>query len=165
MREYLKKLLDGEVVDPSEIPFHGSNRSRTIRAWAKDLGFACKIDSFKYNNVSKFLIFPLNFEIGKYMYHKFKELEWLKDQIATFKDDNQSIALSSTLSKSSESSGRPQLRRPEEQYAVNYSTKLNSTLVGSYGINVNYRHESGAEDWVGLLSGAHRILECNVALF
>tara|TARA_E500000178_G_scaffold354175_1_gene422313 strand:+ start:1084 stop:2943 length:1860 start_codon:yes stop_codon:yes gene_type:complete len=67
----------------------------------------------------------------------------------TFKDDNQRIALSSTLSKSSETSGRPQLRRPEEQYAVNYSTKLNSTLVGSYGINVNYRHESGAEDWVG----------------
>ena len=67
----------------------------------------------------------------------------------TYKDDNQSIALSSTLSKSSESSGRPQLRRPEEQYVVNYSAKLNSTFVGSYGMNVNYRHESGAEDWVG----------------
>ena len=67
----------------------------------------------------------------------------------TYKDDNQRLTLSSTLSKSSESSGRPQLRRPEEQYGVNYSAKLNSTLVGSYGVNLNYRHESGAEDWVG----------------
>ena len=67
----------------------------------------------------------------------------------TYKDDNQSIALSNTLSKSSEASGRPQLRRPEEQYGVNYSAKLNSTLVGSYGVNVNYRHQSGSEDWVG----------------
>lgn len=67
----------------------------------------------------------------------------------TFKNDSQRLALTSTFSKSSESSGRPQLRRPEEQYGVNYNAKLDSTLVGSYGMNVNYRHQSGSEDWVG----------------
>ena len=66
-----------------------------------------------------------------------------------FKGDKQKLNLFSTLSKSSESNGRPQLRRPDEQYGVNYNAKLNSKLFGLFGINYNYRHIGKAEDWVG----------------
>ena len=66
-----------------------------------------------------------------------------------FKGDKQKLNLSSTFSKSTESNGRPQLRRPDEQYGVNYNAKLNSKLFGLFGINYNYRHIGKAEDWVG----------------
>jgi len=67
----------------------------------------------------------------------------------TFKNDNQRISLTNTLSKSSEGNGKPQLRRPEKQYGVNYNAKLNSSYFGIFGMNVNYRHVGKAEDWVG----------------
>ena len=67
----------------------------------------------------------------------------------TFKIENQKLELTNTLSKSLEGSGRPQLRRPEKQYGVNYNAKLNSKYTGSYGINLNYKHVGKAEDWVG----------------
>ena len=67
----------------------------------------------------------------------------------TFKNDNQRISLTNTLSKSSEGNGRPQLRRPEKQYGVNYNAKLNTSYTGLFGMNVNYRHVGKAEDWVG----------------
>ena len=67
----------------------------------------------------------------------------------TFKSDNQRVSLTNTLSKSSEGNGRPQLRRPEKQYGVNYNAKLNSSYTGLFGININYRHVGKAEDWVG----------------
>ena len=67
----------------------------------------------------------------------------------TFKNDNQRISLTNTLSKSSEGNGKPQLRRPEKQYGVNYNAKLNTSYTGLFGMNVNYRHVGKAEDWVG----------------
>ena len=67
----------------------------------------------------------------------------------TFKNDNQRLSLTNTLSKSSEGHGRPQLRRPEKQYGVNYNAKLNTSYTGLFGMNVNYRHVGKAEDWVG----------------
>ena len=67
----------------------------------------------------------------------------------TFKNDNQRVSLTNTLSKSSEGNGRPQLRRPEKQYGVNYNAKFNSSYTGLFGMNVNYRHVGKAEDWVG----------------
>ena len=67
----------------------------------------------------------------------------------TFKNDNQRISLTNTLSKSSEGNGKPQLRRPEKQYGFNYNAKLNSSYFGLFGMNVNYRHVGRAEDWVG----------------
>jgi vitamin B12 transporter len=67
----------------------------------------------------------------------------------TFKGDNQRLTLTNTLSKSSEGNGRPQLRRPEKQYGVNYNAQLDSNFIGSYGLNFNYRHAGKAEDWVG----------------
>jgi vitamin B12 transporter len=67
----------------------------------------------------------------------------------TFKNDNQRISLTNTLSKSSEGNGKPQLRRPEKQYGVSYNAKLNSSYTGLFGMNVNYRHVGKTEDWVG----------------
>ncbi len=57
-----------------------------------------------------------------------------------YKDDNQRLNLSSTFSKSYTGKGVPQQRRPEQQYGVNYNAKLKSSYIGSYGVNVNYRH-------------------------
>jgi len=67
----------------------------------------------------------------------------------SFKGNKQKLKLSSTFSKSTESNGRPQLRRPDEQYGINYNAKLNSNLIGLFGVNLNYRHVGKAEDWVG----------------
>ena len=66
-----------------------------------------------------------------------------------FRGDKQRLNLTSTFSKSSEGNGRPQLRRPEKQYGINYNAKLNSSLTGLFGVNFNYRHVGKAEDWVG----------------
>ena len=67
----------------------------------------------------------------------------------TYKDDIQRLSLSSTFSKSYTDKGVPQQRRPEQQYGVNYNAKLKSNYIGSYGININYRHVGKVEDWVG----------------
>ena len=63
--------------------------------------------------------------------------------------ENQMLNLKSNFSKSREGSGRPQLRRPEQQYIISYNGKKNSTLIGDYGINLNYKHVGQVEDWVG----------------
>ena len=76
------------------------------------------------------------------------EQEGLESSLS-FIGDNQRLNLTSTFSKSSEANGRPQLRRPDEQYGVNYNAKLNSSLIGLFGLNFNYRHVGKAEDWVG----------------
>ena len=68
-----------------------------------------------------------------------------------FKGKNQRLTLTSTFSKSSEGNGRPQLRRPEKQYGVNYNAKMKSKYFGLYGVNLNYRHVGQAEDWVGFV--------------
>ncbi len=67
----------------------------------------------------------------------------------SFKGDKQRLTLTNVFSKSSEGNGRPQLRRPEKQYGVNYNAKLNSSFTGLFGVNFNYRHAGKAEDWVG----------------
>ncbi len=67
----------------------------------------------------------------------------------TFKDENQRLSLTNTFSKSTEGNGRPQLRRPEKQYGVNYNGKLNSKYIGLYALNLDYRHVGRVEDWVG----------------
>jgi vitamin B12 transporter len=63
--------------------------------------------------------------------------------------DKQKLKLMSTFSKSTESNGRPQLRRPDKQYGINYNAKFSSNLIGLFGVNFNYRHVGKAEDWVG----------------
>ena len=48
----------------------------------------------------------------------------------TFRDKNQRLVLTSTFSKSREGSGRPQLRRPEKQFGINYSKNLFQISLG-----------------------------------
>jgi len=64
-----------------------------------------------------------------------------------FKDENQKLTLSSTLSKSREGNGRPQLRRPEKQFGVNYSKKIISQIFGPFDLKYDYRHVGKVEDW------------------
>ena len=66
-----------------------------------------------------------------------------------FKDENQNLSLTNTLSKSLEGNGRPQLRRPQIQYGANYKAKFKSNYIGQYGLHLNYRHVGQVEDWVG----------------
>ena len=69
----------------------------------------------------------------------------------TFKDKSQSqrLTLSNTLSKSREGNGRPQLRRPEKQFAAKYTKKFLTSYIGPLSLNYDYRHVGKAEDWVG----------------
>ena len=62
-------------------------------------------------------------------------------------DDNQRLILSNTFSKSREGSGRPQLRRPEKQFGVNYSKKFVSNFFGPFDLKYDYRHVGKVEDW------------------
>ncbi len=64
-----------------------------------------------------------------------------------FKNDYQKLSLASVLSKSQEGSGRPQLRRPEQQFGIKYSQKIQSEILGPFSLNYDYRHIGKVEDW------------------
>ena len=64
-----------------------------------------------------------------------------------FKNENQQLSLTSIFSKSREDSGRPQLRRPEKQFGINYSQKIKSEILGPFSFNYDYRHVGKVEDW------------------
>ena len=64
-----------------------------------------------------------------------------------FSDNDHKVILSSTLSKSTEDDGTPQLRRPEKQFGVKYSKKFASSILGPLSLNYNYRHVGKVEDW------------------
>ena len=74
------------------------------------------------------------------------EQEGLENSLI-FSDNDQKIILSSTLSKSTEDDGRPQLRRPEKQFGVKYSKKFASSILGPLNLNYDYRHVGKVEDW------------------
>ena len=61
--------------------------------------------------------------------------------------DQQKIILYSSLSKSREGSGRPQLRRPEKQFGIKYSKDLTTSLFGPFKMSYDYRHIGKVEDW------------------
>ncbi len=65
----------------------------------------------------------------------------------SFKDKTQKLSLYNTFSKSREGNGRPQLRRPEQQFGVKYSKKFNSQYLGPFDLNYDYRHVGKVEDW------------------
>ena len=65
----------------------------------------------------------------------------------SFKDKTQKLSLYNTFSKSREGNGRPQLRRPEQQFGVKYSKKFNSQFLGPFDLNYDYRHVGKVEDW------------------
>jgi len=64
-----------------------------------------------------------------------------------FKNNDHKIKLSNTFSKSRESDGDPQLRRPEKQYGIKYSKKFQKSLIGPFNLTYNYRHIGKVEDW------------------
>ena len=64
-----------------------------------------------------------------------------------FKDDNQTLNLFSTLSKSREGDGDPQLRRPEQQFGIKYSKKFISDYLGPFKLTYDYKHIGQVEDW------------------
>ena len=74
------------------------------------------------------------------------EQEGLENSLI-FKNEDQRLVLSSTFSKSREGNGRPQLRRPEKQFGVNYTKKFISNFLGSFDLNYDYRHVGKVEDW------------------
>ena len=64
-----------------------------------------------------------------------------------FKNNNQLLKLSNTLSKSREDDGDPQLRRPEKQYGIKYSKKFKNNFIGPFDLIYDYRHIGRVEDW------------------
>ncbi len=71
------------------------------------------------------------------------------ENILVIKGVKQNLTLTNSLSKSRESNGRPQLRRPEKQYGVKYSKQLKLSALGPFSLNYDYRHVGKTEDWVG----------------
>ena len=64
-----------------------------------------------------------------------------------FKNEFQKLSLTSVFSKSREGNGRPQLRRPEQQFGVKYSQKIKSDILGPFNLHYDYRHIGKVEDW------------------
>ena len=64
-----------------------------------------------------------------------------------FKNEFQKLSLTSVFSKSTEGNGRPQLRRPEQQFGVKYSQKIKSDILGPFNLHYDYRHIGKVEDW------------------
>ena len=65
----------------------------------------------------------------------------------SFGNEDQKFILSSTLAKSREGNGKPQLRRPEKQFGVKFSKKLITSFLGEFNLNYHYRHVGRVEDW------------------
>ena len=61
--------------------------------------------------------------------------------------ENQKLTISSLFAKSREGNGRPQLRRPEKQFGVNYTKKIKSNLFGPLSLHYDYKHVGKVEDW------------------
>ncbi len=61
--------------------------------------------------------------------------------------DNQKLKLYSAFSKSREGNGRPQLRRPEKQFGINFLNEFEHSYLGALKIKYDYRHISQVEDW------------------
>jgi len=61
--------------------------------------------------------------------------------------ENQKLILSNLFAKSREGNGRPQLRRPEKQFGVNYTKKIKSKLFGPLSLHYDYKHVGKVEDW------------------
>ena len=64
-----------------------------------------------------------------------------------FRNESQNLILTSVFSKSREGNGRPQLRRPEQQFGIKYSQKLKSKIIGPFSFKYDYRHIGRTEDW------------------
>ena len=61
--------------------------------------------------------------------------------------NNQKLKLYSAFSKSREGNGRPQLRRPEKQFGINFLNEFEHSYLGALKIKYDYRHISQVEDW------------------
>ncbi len=72
--------------------------------------------------------------------------EGLESSFIINNKDNK-LTLSSIFSKSREADGDPQQRRPEKQFGIKYSKKINSNLIGPFHLNYDYRHIGKVEDW------------------
>ena len=62
-------------------------------------------------------------------------------------NESKKLSFTSALTKSRESSGRPQLRRPEQQYGIRYNQMFNSKIIGPFSLKYDYRHIGQVEDW------------------
>ena len=145
---------------PDLYVLHGVNPSGSFKAMnttKAETSFTREL-SAKYNFSENFFIEStaykssvsdiLNRSTSTYGYNEIIDIEQegLENSLV-FKNQNQKITLSSTLSKSREDDGNPQLRRPEKQFGINYSKKFVTNVLGPFRLNYDYRHVGKAEDW------------------
>ena len=64
--------------------------------------------------------------------------EGLESQLIIY-GENQKISVFTNFSKSKKTNGNPQLRRPDLTYGANYYKKFNSSLIGVFDMNLNYK--------------------------
>ena len=56
-----------------------------------------------------------------------------------FYGEDQRISIFTNFSKSKKTDGNPQLRRPDITYGANYYKKFNSSLIGVFNMNLDYK--------------------------
>ena len=67
----------------------------------------------------------------------------------TYKENNKNFSLFSTFSKSEKTNGQTPNRRPEISFGSRYVHKLENSFIGSFNLNINYRHTGKYNDWTG----------------
>ncbi len=145
---------------PDLYVLHGSNPSGTFKSMktTKPETSLTRELSFKYN-FSNYLSFQsagykssvsdvLNRGTATSGYNEMIDIEQEGiENSLEFKNKKQRLSLTSTFSKSREGNGRPQLRRPEKQFGINYSKKFQSDFFGQLKLKYDYRHVGKVEDW------------------
>ena len=68
----------------------------------------------------------------------------------SFKNEHHAFSLFNTFSKSRKDNGQAQNRRPDLSYGANYYAKIKNSPIGSFNVNMNYKHTGKYTDWDGI---------------
>ena len=145
---------------PDLFVLHGANSSGTFKSMkttkaetslTREISTKYKISEKVYLQSTAYkgsVSDVLNRSTSTYGYNEIIDIkqEGLENSL-TFLSNDQKIVLSNTFSKSRESDGTPQLRRPEKQFGIKYSKKFKKTFLGPFSLNYDYRHVGRVEDW------------------
>ncbi len=63
--------------------------------------------------------------------------------------NKQNILFFTNFSKSRKDNGQAQSRRPDLSYGANYSAKIDTSLIGPFSLNLNYKYTGKFVDWDG----------------
>ena len=74
--------------------------------------------------------------------------EGLENELS-FNGIDQNFSIFTNFAKSRTTTGGPQARRPDLSYGLNYAKEFESSIYGSFNLNLNYKYTGNYIDWNG----------------